>query len=103
MNGHKLVAGERAKRRDRWWRGRRADAADERSIAHTEWDRTRANIGRLPEGEQAAAWRQLASAVEQVGCQFDTRESRRRVAQGTAARTRTRGAEPNTSRKERVR
>lgn len=97
MNGDKLPLAERMLRRARYWRQRRAEAGTAPGRAAVAWDQVRGEIRELPPEEQAAAWASLTEALDRVGCQLDTRvDTPRANPTRTGARTRARGAEPNT-------
>jgi len=105
VNGRRLRLEDRLLRRSRYWRSRRACAESAAEEARLSWEQIRGDIADLPAGERDAAWRAVSEALDRVGCQFDTRIDTPSAGptRTDATRARTRGAEPNTSRKERGR
>lgn len=101
MNGQKLRISERGNRRALWWERRRREAVTPAEQARCAWDQIVSDIAHLPVEEQDSIWVRVAQALDGVGVNLTTRQASRRGAQRTAATpARTRGGEPNTSRKE---
>lgn len=104
MNGTKLTLRERLLRRSQYWRRLRSAASTAQAEAVVAWDQVRGEICDLPAAEQDAAWAKVCDALDRVGCQFDTYvDTPSADPTRTDARGRARGAERNTSRKERAR
>lgn len=102
MNGDRLNLQDRLLRRARYWRDRRREAPDAATEARLAWEQVRADIHDLPDEGQEEAWRDVSLALDRVGCQFDTRvnDPNGSPTRRGATRARTRGGQPNTSRKE---